>query len=195
MTGHAAQHARLLIMGPPGAGKGTQATVLSQRLGVPAISTGDIFRALQDSDSANAVEVRTIMQSGGYVDDAMTAALVEERLSQPDCTPGFLLDGYPRTPAQVRALDGLLARAGQILDAVISLSVDAAGIRTRLARRATTNGRLDDTEEAVRVRLGVYAEQTAPLLELYRDRGCLIEVDGDGAVDEVSARILRALRR
>lgn len=184
---------RLLIMGPPGAGKGTQAQRIAEHYQIPAISTGDIFRAMQTADTPLARQVRDIMASGGYVSDDITNQIVAERLAQPDCATGFLLDGYPRTLGQVDTLDAELARTGRPLDGVISLLADEDEVVARLLKRAQTEGRVDDNEETIRTRQHVYAEQTAPLLEVYRSRGLLVEVDGLGAVPEVSERIFAAL--
>jgi adenylate kinase len=184
---------RLLIMGPPGAGKGTQALRIAEHYGIPAISTGDIFRAMKNADTPLARQVRAIMESGGYVSDEITNEIVQDRLARPDCQGGFLLDGYPRTLQQVRTLDDHLAETGRPLDAVISLLADTDEVVVRLLRRAAIDGRSDDNEETIRVRLQVYAEQTEPLLEVYRSRGLLVEVDGLGEVDEVSERVFAAL--
>ncbi len=184
---------RLLIMGPPGAGKGTQAKRIAEHYGIPAISTGDIFRAMKSADTPLARQVRAIMESGGYVSDEITNEIVKDRLAQPDCQSGFLLDGYPRTLQQVQTLDDDLAETGRPLDAVISLLADTDEVVARLLRRAEIDGRSDDNEETIRVRLQVYAEQTEPLLEVYRSRGVLVEVDGLGEVDEVSERVFAAL--
>lgn len=186
---------RLLIMGPPGAGKGTQASRIAAHYGIPAISTGDIFRAMKTADTPLAQQVRDIMASGGYVSDDITNAIVAERLAQVDCHPGFLLDGYPRTTAQVETLDDFLAGRQERLDAVISLVADEDEVVERLMKRAQTDGRADDNEETVRVRQQVYAEQTAPLLDLFRARQLLVEVDGLGPVPEVSERLFAALDR
>jgi adenylate kinase len=184
---------RLLIMGPPGAGKGTQAIKIAEHYGIPAISTGDIFRALQTADTPLARQVRAIMESGGYVSDEITNEIVADRLAQPDCTSGFLLDGYPRTLQQVQTLDDHLAGTERPIDAVISLLADTEEVVARLLRRAEIAGRADDNEETIRVRLQVYADQTAPLLEVYRSRGLLVEVNGLGDIDEVSDRVFTAL--
>jgi adenylate kinase len=184
---------RLLIMGPPGAGKGTQAKRVAEHYGIPAISTGDIFRAMKNADTPLARQVRAIMESGGYVSDEITNEIVKDRLTQPDCQKGFLLDGYPRTLQQVRTLDDYLVETERPLDAVISLLADTEEVVARLLRRAAIDGRADDNEETIRVRLQVYAEQTEPLLEVYRSRGLLVEVDGLGEVDEVSERVFAAL--
>jgi len=184
---------RLLIMGPPGAGKGTQAGLIAEHYKIPAISTGDIFRAMKTAETPLAHQLRTIMDSGGYVSDDLTNAIVAARLNEPDCEKGFLLDGYPRTVAQVENLDGELASDGRSLDAVISLLADVDEVVARLLKRAQIEGRSDDNEDTIRVRLQVYAEQTAPLLEVYRAREILVEVDGLGPIDEVSKRIFDAL--
>jgi len=180
-------------MGPPGAGKGTQAIKIAEHYGIPAISTGDIFRALQTADTPLARQVRAIMESGGYVSDEITNEIVADRLAQPDCDSGFLLDGYPRTLQQVQTLDDNLAETNRPITAVISLLADTEEVVARLLRRAEIDGRADDNEETIRVRLQVYADQTAPLLEVYRSRGLLIEVNGLGEIDEVSDRVFAAL--
>ena len=182
---------RLLIMGPPGAGKGTQATAISDRYGIPAISTGDMFRANVSQGTPLGVEATRIMDAGGYVGDDITNAMVKDRLEQADARNGFLLDGYPRTTAQVEALDEMLGESR--LDAVIALGADTDEVVARLLKRGQEQGRTDDTEEAIRVRQQVYAEQTQPLLDLYRQRGLLIEVDGLGEIAEVGERIFAAL--
>jgi adenylate kinase len=184
---------RLLIMGPPGAGKGTQAKRIAEHYGIPAISTGDIFRAMKTSDTPLARQVRAIMESGGYVSDEITNEIVKDRLAQSDCDAGFLLDGYPRTLQQVQTLDDYLAETDRPLDAVVSLLADIDEVVARLLKRAEIDGRSDDNEETIRVRLQVYAEQTEPLLEVYRSRDTLVEVDGLGPIDEVSERVFAAL--
>ena len=177
-------------MGPPGAGKGTQAKGLAQRLGVPAISTGDIFRANVAGQTPLGLRAKAYMDAGDYVPDEVTNAMVRDRLAQADAEAGFLLDGYPRTIAQVDELDAMLAEADTALDLVIELTADVDEVVRRLAGRAAQEGRSDDTADVVRRRLEVYAEQTAPLLDVYRDRGLLRTVDGMGAVDEVTARLV-----
>jgi adenylate kinase len=184
---------QLLIMGPPGAGKGTQAKLIAGHYGIPAISTGDIFRAMKTADTPLARQVREIMESGGYVSDEITNAIVADRLGQQDSQPGFLLDGYPRTLQQVQTLDDYLDETNRPLDAVISLLADTDEVVARLLRRAEIEGRSDDNDETIRVRLQVYAEQTEPLLEVYRSRGLLVEVNGLGEIDEVSERVFAAL--
>ncbi|GAA3690937.1 adenylate kinase [Microlunatus aurantiacus] len=184
---------RLLIMGPPGAGKGTQAKLIAEHYGIPAISTGDIFRAMKTADTPLAQQVRDIMNSGGYVSDEITNQIVAERLAEADCENGFLLDGYPRTPDQVDTLDAALADRGTPLDVVLSLRADEDAVVARLLKRAETEGRADDNEDTIRVRQQVYAEQTAPLLDVYSARGLLVEVDGLGEIAEVSGRVFAAL--
>jgi adenylate kinase len=186
---------RLILMGPPGAGKGTQAKVIATRLGIPAVSTGDIFRANVSEGTPLGVEAKRYMEAGDYVPDEITNAMVRDRLGQADASGGFLLDGYPRTVAQVEELDSMLGDAGTALDAVVVLTVDDEELIQRLLRRAETEGRTDDTEQVIRYRQNVYNEQTAPLLAVYAERGLLVEVDGMGGVDEVSARIFGALEQ
>ena len=184
---------RMLIMGPPGAGKGTQASVIAGRLGIPAISTGDIFRANVTQGTPLGVQAKQYMDAGEYVPDEVTNDMVRTRLREPDARDGFLLDGYPRTLAQVDFLDGVLAERGQALERVLELTVDTEEVVARLLRRALDQGRTDDTEDVVRRRLEVYTEQTAPLLAVYRDRGLLVQVDGLGPIDQVTDRALEAL--
>lgn len=184
---------RLVLMGPPGAGKGTQAVVISSMLGVPHISTGDIFRANVSQGTPLGVEAKRYMDAGEYVPDGVTNAMVRDRLSWDDCRPGFLLDGYPRTVEQVGELNAMLSSAGQHLDAVLELTVDVDEVVQRLVRRASDQGRSDDTEDVIRRRLEVYFEQTAPLLEVYRSQGLLVQVDGLGLVEDVTGRIVEAL--
>ncbi len=184
---------RLLIMGPPGAGKGTQARFVADHFSIPAISTGDIFRANVSQGTPLGIEAQKYMHAGEYVPDAVTNAMVRDRIAEPDAEPGFLLDGYPRTLAQVEELDGMIADTGHRLDAVVVLTVDQDEIVERLLQRAQTEGRADDTEEVIRRRQEVYAEQTAPLIDVYRDRSLLVEVDGLGEVTEVTERIFAAL--
>jgi adenylate kinase len=184
---------RLLILGPPGAGKGTQASRIAEHYGIPAISTGDIFRANIKNETELGLQVKEVLASGGYVSDGITNAIVEDRLAQADCEPGFLLDGYPRTLAQVGALDGMLAARGGRLDRVLELTVDDEAVVERLLKRAEVEGREDDTEDVIRERMAIYHRETRPLSDTYNDRGLLVRVDGLGSVDEVTARILAAL--
>jgi adenylate kinase len=185
--------ARLLIVGPPGAGKGTQAARISERYGIPTISTGDIFRFNIANETDLGKQVKAIVDAGDYVPDELTNALVTDRLNEADADNGFLLDGYPRTTDQVRYLAELLAAHGHALDAVVRLVADEDEIVRRLRARAIDQGRVDDSEEAIRHRQEVYQRETAPLLEMFREQGLLIEVDGLGAVDDVTQRIFTAL--
>ena len=184
---------RLVLLGPPGAGKGTQAARLAERLGVPAISTGDIFRANIKNGTELGKRVQDVTASGALAPDELTNALARDRLAQPDAVDGFLLDGYPRNVAQVAALDEMLAAAGQEIDLAIELTVAPQVVVDRLTKRAQIEGRADDTEDVIRHRLGVYAEQTAPISQVYDARGLLAQVDGLGDVDDVTARLLDAL--
>lgn len=185
---------RVVFMGPPGAGKGTQATILAGSLGVPHISTGDLFRANVGGGTPLGLEAKKYMDAGEYVPDSVTNGMVRDRIAQADCAAGFLLDGYPRTVDQVAELDAMLAAHGRAVDRVLELTVDTDEVVTRLLERARTGGRSDDTEDVIRRRLEVYAEQTAPLTRVYAERGLLVRVDGMGEIDEVSARIAAALR-
>ena len=184
---------RLIILGPPGAGKGTQASRIAEHLGIPAISTGDIFRANIKNETPLGLQVKEVLASGGYVSDEVTNAIVNDRLAQTDCAPGFLLDGYPRTLAQVDALDVMLADHGAALDNVLELTVDDDAVVARLLKRAESEGREDDTEHVIRERMAIYHRETKPLSDTYRAHGLLVEVDGLGQVDEVTTRILTAL--
>lgn len=184
---------RMVVLGPPGAGKGTQAARISERLAVPAISTGDIFRANVAGGTELGVRAKEYMDKGEYVPDSVTNAMVEDRLAADDAAEGFLLDGYPRTRAQVHELDAMLERSGLALDIVLEITADSEAVVARLLKRATEQNRADDTEDVIRRRLEVYAEQTEPLAALYRERGLLVQVDGLGEIDEVTDRILVAL--
>jgi adenylate kinase len=183
----------MLIVGPPGAGKGTQASRITSTYGIPDISTGDIFRANIKNGTPLGTQVKAIVDAGDYVPDTLTNQLVADRLDEEDARNGFLLDGYPRTLAQVDYLDELLAGKGQKLDAVIQLTADQEEIVQRLSKRAREQGRADDSEEAIRHRQAVYLRETSPLIAVYRDRGLLVPVDGLGAMDEVADRIATAL--
>ncbi len=184
---------RFLIVGPPGAGKGTQAARISDSFGIPTISTGDIFRSNIADGTELGLQVKAIVDAGDYVPDTLTNALVEDRLQAADAASGFLLDGYPRTPDQVGYLDRLLATNGHALDAVIRLVADQDEIVRRLRKRALEQGRTDDSEEAIRHRQDVYRRETEPLVAEYRSRDLLIEVDGLGEIDDVTQRIFSAL--
>ena len=180
-------------MGPPGAGKGTQAAVIADMLGVPHISTGDIFRANVSQGTPLGVEAKKYMDAGEYVPDGVTNGMVRDRLTHDDCRRGFLLDGYPRTVEQVGELNAMLGSSAQHLDAVLELTVDLDEVVSRLVRRASEQGRSDDTEDVIRRRLEVYFEQTAPLIEMYRSQGILVQVDGLGEIADVTGRIVAAL--
>lgn len=184
---------RLLLIGPPGAGKGTQAVRLAAHYGVPAISTGDIFRSNVKNETELGKQAKAYMDAGDNVPDSLTNALIRDRLAEPDASEGFLLDGYPRTTDQVRELDDYLSSHGQSLDVVIELVADPDVVVERLRRRAVEQGRADDDESVVRHRLEVYREQTEPLVHVYRDRGLLSAVDALGSVDEVTDRITAAI--
>jgi adenylate kinase len=184
---------RLLIVGPPGAGKGTQAKVVAERLGIPAISTGEIFRANLAEGTPLGLEAQRYMDAGEYVPDDVTNHMVAGRLAEPDAAEGFLLDGYPRTLEQVAALDAMLAEQGTALDRVVELTVDTDAVVERLLKRAAIEGRADDNEATIRRRMAVYGEQTTPLLTVYGERGLVVQVDGMGAVDVVTEAVLAAL--
>lgn len=184
---------RLLIVGPPGAGKGTQAERIVEKLGVPAISTGDIFRANVSNETDLGVLAKSYMDKGEYVPDSVTNDMVEGRLGESDAHDGFLLDGYPRTVAQVEALDGILEKLGVALDAVVLLDVDSEAIVQRLLQRGKEQGRSDDNEETIRRRIEVYGEQTTPLIDIYERRGLVKRIDGMKDIDAVTADILAAL--
>jgi adenylate kinase len=184
---------RLLIVGPPGVGKGTQAERISQAFGIPTISTGDIFRKNIADGTPLGLEVKKIVDAGDYVPDSLTNALIEDRLEAADAAQGFLLDGYPRTTDQVTYLDALLAANSHALQAVVRLVADQDEIVRRLRKRALEQGRLDDSEEAIIHRQDVYRRETEPLIAMYSERGLLIEVDGLGDIDDVTERIFAAL--
>ena len=186
---------RFLIIGPPGAGKGTQAARLSALFGIPAIATGDIFRFNIKNETPLGVEVKSIVDAGDYVPDSLTNELVRSRLMEPDAANGFLLDGYPRTTSQVEFLDEILGEKHQALDAVVRLVADVEIVVTRLRKRSIEQGRVDDSEEAIRHRQDVFLRETAPLIEIYGERGQLVTVDGIGDVDVVAERILTGLAK
>ena len=184
---------RLVLLGPPGAGKGTQAARLAERLGVPAISTGDIFRANIKGGTPLGKTVQAYTSRGALVPDSVTNDMVRDRLAQDDVTDGFLLDGYPRNVAQVAELDAILADAGLTLDLAVEITADPEVVVGRLLKRAEIEGREDDTEDVVRHRLDVYAQETAPIAQVYADRGLLAQVDGIGDVDAVTERLVAAI--
>ncbi len=180
-------------MGPPGAGKGTQAARIAEKFGIPAISTGDMFRANVAQGTPLGVAAKKIMDAGGYVGDDITNAMVADRLAQPDAAAGFLLDGYPRTLPQVDKLDEILAAQHHALDKVLALTADTDELVARLLKRAQAEGRSDDSEETIRIRQRKYLDETAPLLDVYNSRGLLVTVDGMGEVEDVTKRIFTAL--
>jgi adenylate kinase len=184
---------RLVLLGAPGSGKGTQAARLKDHLQVPHISTGDLLRAEVTAGSALGLQAKAVMERGDLVSDDILLGMLEDRLSRPDIAGGFILDGYPRNLAQADALGQLLARIGQPMDHAVQLDVDTELLVERIAGRAKEQGREDDTPEAVRNRLNVYNDVTAPVIEFYRQRGMLKIVDGEGSMDEVFTRILEAI--
>ena len=186
---------RLVFLGPPGAGKGTQAARVAAAFGIPAISTGDIFRANVKEGTPLGLEAKRYMDSGAYVPDSVTNGMVRDRLAQADAANGFLLDGYPRTTDQVAELDTMLSAAGVSLDVVVELTADHDEVVRRLLARAEVEGRADDTADVIRHRLEVYAKETEPLARVYGDRSLLVQVDGMGEIDDVTARLLDAIGR
>lgn len=191
----AAAGVRMLIIGPPGSGKGTQAGRISERLGIVAISTGDIFRANVKQRTPLGIEAKTYLDSGDFVPDSVTNNMVRERLAQPDVAGGFLLDGYPRTSAQVEELDAILAAGSTGLDIVLQLTADHEELVRRLLSRAAEEGRTDDNEKVVRRRLDLYERETSAVVREYAGRGILVAVDGLGAIDEVTDRVMAAMSR
>lgn len=184
---------RMLLIGPPGSGKGTQAERICERLGIVAISTGDIFRYNVKEQTPLGIEAGKYIHAGDFVPDRVTNQMVRDRLSQSDTDAGFLLDGYPRTRAQVDYLDAVLTESGQGLDSVLQFTVDDEKLMQRLLLRAMETGRSDDTEAVIRHRLELYHTQTEPVVSCYKDRGLLSTVDGDGPVHEVTARVLATM--
>ncbi len=179
---------RLVLVGPPGAGKGTQAVRLAERLDVPHISTGDLFRANLQQETPLGVEAKRYMDAGDLVPDSVTVAMVRDRLADPDVAKGFILDGFPRTVVQAGSLHEMLVERGEDLDAVVEMQVPVDLLVERLLAR----GRTDDTEEVIRRRQEVYLQETAPLLDHYRDR--LVSVDAVGSIEEITDRMAQALR-
>lgn len=193
MNARTEREVRLLIVGPQGSDKGTQGELISERFGVPAISTGDLFREHIAARTDLGTRVQTIIEAGDLVPDELTFALVRERLLRPDAAAGFLLDGFPRNEAQVGLLDRLLDEQGTALDAVVVLDVPRGESIARLARRAAAQGRADDTDEVIGRRLDLYEKDTEPILASYRDRGILESIDGIGSVADIAARVFAAL--
>lgn len=184
---------RILLIGPPGAGKGTQAALLAQHFGIPAISTGDIFRENVRNETPLGLEAKAFMDGGEYVPDSLTNALVRDRLNQEDASKGFLLDGYPRTIDQVEELDDILDESDKSLDVVVQLTADSEELLRRLTGRAQDQGRSDDTPEVIKKRLAVYEAQTAPLIDIYASRSLVAKVNGLGEIEDVTARIIEVL--
>jgi len=184
---------RILLIGPPGAGKGTQAALLAKHFGIPAISTGDIFRENVRNETPLGLEAKAFMDRGEYVPDSLTNALVRDRLNQVDAAAGFLLDGYPRTIDQVQELDDILEETEAKLDVVVQLTADAEELLRRLSGRAQEQGRSDDTPDVIKRRLDVYEEQTAPLIDIYASRSLVAKVNGLGEIGDVTNRIIEVL--
>jgi adenylate kinase len=180
---------RLLLLGPPGTGKGTQAQSLVEQQGIPKISTGDMLRAAVAAGTELGVQAQAIMERGDLVSDEVVIGVARERLGQSDCGAGFVLDGFPRTVGQAKALDGILEDLGCKLECCVAIVVVEDELVQRLVKRSEIEGRNDDDEATVRHRMAVYQAQTAPLVDYYRERGVLAEVDGRGSVDEVARRI------
>ncbi|MFT5442020.1 MAG: adenylate kinase [Myxococcota bacterium] len=184
---------RILLLGAPGAGKGTQAALLIKRLGIAHISTGDMLRQAVADKTEIGLKAKAVMDSGALVNDDIVIAIAAERLGQEDALKGFVLDGFPRTRAQAEALDTMLAELGRPLERCVAITVDTEAVVQRLLKRAELEGRADDNEATIRERMQVYDNQTAPLLEFYENTGIISEVDGMGSMEEVSARVETAL--
>lgn len=185
---------RIVLLGAPGSGKGTQAALLVEELGLPHISTGELLRSAAKSGSELGMQAKAVMDRGELVSDDIMLGLIEERLSQPDAEAGFILDGYPRNLAQARALDVVLERLNQPVDEALQIDIDVEMVIARIAKRAAEEGRSDDTEEVVRNRMKVYSEQTAPVVDYYAQRGLLSRVLGEGSIDEVFQRLKGVLQ-
>ncbi len=185
---------RIVLLGAPGSGKGTQAALLVEEVGLPHISTGELLRSAAKSGSELGTQAKAVMDRGELVSDDIMLGLIEERLSQPDAEAGFILDGYPRNLAQARALDVVLERLQQPVDEALQIDIDVEMVISRIARRAAEEGRSDDTEEVVRNRMKVYSEQTAPVVDYYAHKGLLSRVLGEGSIDEVFQRLKGVLQ-
>lgn len=184
---------RIVLLGAPGSGKGTQAAILTERLGVPHISTGELLRAAVKAGTELGIRARAVMDRGDLVSDEIVLGLIEERLQVEDTAGGFILDGYPRNLAQAASLDALLERIGRPVDIAVQIDIDTERVIARIARRAQEEGRSDDSEETVRNRMEVYQAQTAPVVGHYADKGLLTRVLGDGTIEEVQERIVSIL--
>jgi adenylate kinase len=184
---------RIVLLGAPGSGKGTQATLLKNRLGVPHISTGELLRAAVTAGTPLGMQAKSVMESGALVSDEIVLGMLEERLGHADVQRGFILDGYPRNLAQARALDSLLERIKLPVDKALQLDVAEATLLARLAGRAKAEGRTDDNPQTVANRLHVYQQQTAPVIDFYLNHGTLVRVPGEGSVDQILERIIAAL--
>lgn len=185
---------RIVLLGAPGSGKGTQAAILTERLGVPHISTGVLLRAAVEEGTELGRKAESIMDRGELLPDDIMLGLIEERLGAPDAEPGFILDGYPRNLNQAAALDELLERLEKPLDLAVQIDVDKDQVIARISKRAQEEGRSDDSEATVRKRMQVYEEQTAPVVEHYARKGLLTRVLGEGSIEEVNQRIVAALQ-
>lgn len=186
---------RLLIMGPQGVGKGTQAAKLAEHFGIPTISTGDIFRYNIKNETELGKQALAFINKGQLVPDELTNSIVKDRLAQDDVKNGWILDGYPRNASQVEALDTMLAELETPLDAVVALDADRDVLMERMMKRAEIEGRADDTPEAIATRLDVYAKETAPLLDIYSQRGQLVSINGVGEIDAIQANIISELTK
>ncbi|RMD51763.1 MAG: adenylate kinase [Candidatus Thermofonsia bacterium] len=184
----------VVLMGAPGAGKGTQAKLLEKELGLPQVATGDLFRHNLKNDTELGKLARTYMDKGELVPDEVTVAMVRDRLSQNDCAQGAILDGFPRSPAQADALEELLKEFDGKINVVPFIKVSQDILLQRLLKRAEIEGRTDDNEETIRVRMRVYREQTAPLLDYYREKGLLVEVNGEQSIADVQKDLLALIR-
>jgi adenylate kinase len=182
---------RVVFLGPPGSGKGTQAKLLAERFKVPAISTGDILRAAVRDRTPLGLQAQAVMEKGDLVSDDLIMALIRERTAQPDARGGFILDGFPRTNAQAQGLEAMLAERGDALSAAVNFAVPEANLVERLSQRG--EGRADDKPETIPERLRVYREKTEPLVAFYRKRDVIADIDGVGTVPEVAGRIDSAL--
>lgn len=184
---------RLLIMGPQGVGKGTQAALLAEHYQIPAISTGDIFRYNLKNQTDLGKKVQAFIDKGELVPDQLTNSIIKDRLAMEDAQQGWILDGYPRNAAQVEALDQMLAELETPLDKVLALQADRQVLMDRMTKRAEIEGRSDDTPDIIARRLDVYAKETKPLLDIYKDRGLLLEINGVGQIDQISKTIISQL--